>query len=96
MAFGIILAFPSGLGEAEYDAVNATIGWNPRTDEGDHPAGLQSHTAGTSPEGWIVVEVWDSKDAQAAFLESRLGPALAGLPELSVTWFDVVASQHSY
>jgi len=94
MAAGLILQFPSGLGEPEYDAVNAKLGWNPRTDEGDRPAGLQIHSAGVSEEGWVVTEVWESKEAQAAFLSSRLGPALAGLPEPRVTWYDIVASQH--
>lgn len=96
MPAGIILQFPSGVSEADYDAVSAKLGWNPRTGEGDWPAGLKFHVAGASDDGWVVTEIWDSREAQGAFLESRLGPSLAGLPEPRVTWFDVVASQHTH
>jgi len=96
MAAGLILQFPAGVGEVEYDAVSAQIGWNPRTGEGDWPAGLQSHTAGASDDGWVVTEVWQSKEAQAAFLEARLGPALAALPAPSVLWYEIVASPHRH
>jgi hypothetical protein len=96
MAAGLILQFPAGVGEKEYDAVTAQIRFDPRTGQGEWPAGLQSHSAGASDQGWVVTEVWESKEAQAAFMESRLGPALAGLPEPSVLWFDVVASQHRH
>lgn len=96
MADGLILQFPAGVGELEYDAVNAKLNFNPRTGEGDWPDGLRSHSAGPSGSGWVVSEVWDSKDAQGAFMGSRLGPALADLPHPSVTWFDVVASQHRH
>jgi hypothetical protein len=40
----------------------------------------------------MVLEVWDSQEAQAAFMESRLGPALgkAGMPEPSrAEWLSV-------
>jgi hypothetical protein len=40
--------------------------------------------------------VWDSQDAQGAFMTDRLGPALAGMPIPAVTWFTVVASQHRH
>ena len=42
MAAGIILRYPFGIGEAEYDAVNAELGWIPKTGEGDRPDGQQS------------------------------------------------------
>src|SRR5579862_9918815 len=99
MAAGLILEFPKIVGEKEYDAVNSQLGLNMRTGQGNWPAGLQSHAAGTSNEGFIVTEVWESKEAQAAFMESRLGPAFqaAGLPQPSrVVWYDVIASQHRH
>ncbi|HXP19277.1 MAG TPA: hypothetical protein VN840_06480 [Streptosporangiaceae bacterium] len=95
MAAGLILQFP-GVGEQDYDAVNAQLRFNPRTGEGDWPAGLQSHSAGATGDGWVVTEIWESKDAQAEFMHSSLGPALAGMPNPTVTWFDVVASQHRH
>ena len=94
MAAGLILEFPASVGEKEYDAVNAKFGFDPRTGGGDWPAGLQSHSAGKSDRGWIVTEVWESKEAQVAFMKSRLGPALAGLPEPRLLWYEVVAGQH--
>ena len=96
MAAGLILQFPASVGEKEYDAVNAKIGFDPRTGGGDWPAGLQSHLAGKSDQGLVVTEVWESKEAQAAFMESRLGPALGELSEPRLLWFDVVASQHRH
>lgn len=96
MAAGLILQFPAGVGEQEYDAVSAKIQLNLHTGEGDWPAGLLSHSAGPSESGWIVTEIWDSQESQAAFMASRLGPALASLPKPSILWFDVIASQHRH
>jgi len=96
MAAGLILRFPSSVGESEYDAVSRRIGWDPRTAEGDWPTGLLSHTAGASDDGWVVMELWESKDAQAAFMGARLGAAIADQPEPAVLWFDVVATQHRH
>jgi hypothetical protein len=96
MAAGLILQFPASVGEQEYDAVNSRLQFDPKTGAGDWPAGLQSHSAGASGEGWVVTEIWESKEAQAAFMESRLGPALSSLPQPQVLWFDVVASQHRH
>jgi hypothetical protein len=95
MAEGLILRF-DGVGEQDYDAVNAKVNFNQRTGAGDWPAGLQSHSAGAADGGWVVSEVWDSKEAQGAFMADRLGPALAGMPVPDVTWFTVVASQHRH
>jgi hypothetical protein len=92
MTVGLILQFAGGLTEAEYDAVNNMLGFDPRTGSGDVPAGLQFHSAGPSENGWVVTEIWDSKESQGAFMASRLGPALADLPVPQVTWYDAVAS----
>lgn len=96
MAAGLVLQFPSGVGQKEYEAVNSKLGIDMKTGQGDWPAGLLSHTAGPSDEGFIVVEVWQSQEAQASFMDSRLGPAFAavGLPQPSrIVWFDVVGNQ---
>jgi hypothetical protein len=95
VAAGLVLQF-SGVGEPDYDAVNSKLQFNPRTGEGDWPAGLQSHCAGASGNDWVVTEIWESKEAQAAFMRDHLGPALSGMPAPSVVWFDVVASQHRH
>ena len=93
MSEGLILQFP-GVGEREYDAVNAQLSFDPKTGRGDWPIGLMSHSAGASNGSWVVTEIWDSKASQAAFMHDQLGPALANMPEPTVTWFDVVTSQH--
>ena len=96
MAAGLVLRFPSDVGEPAYDQVNALLGFDPRTGEGDWPAGLQSHSAGPSDQGWVVSEIWESREAQGAFMEAKLGPALAEMPMPEVLWFDVVANLHRH
>ena len=84
MSEAIILEF-DGVGSDKYQEVNVALGIDPDTGEGDWPDGLLAHTGASSAGGLVVLELWDSKDAQAAFMASRLGPALggAGLPEPS-------------
>ncbi|MBK5333354.1 MAG: hypothetical protein JJD93_15360 [Ilumatobacteraceae bacterium] len=80
MSYAIVLVF-EGVSEADYWKVNETLGIN-RDGSGDWPDGIKSHAAGPTPNGWVVVEKWESKAAQEAFMASRLGAAIAaaGLP----------------
>ena len=95
MAAALILEF-DGPTETEYRAVNKELGVDPETGEGDWPEGLISHSGGINDEGkLVVVEVWDTPDHQARFMETRLGEALAkggvtGAPS-RVTWIEVIA-----
>ena len=76
MAEALILEF-EGIGRERYEAVNAALGIDAATGEGDWPAGLKFHAGGeTDDGGLVVIEVWESREAQAAFMESRLGRAL--------------------
>jgi hypothetical protein len=76
MPEALILEF-TGLGEAEYQAVNKQLGIDMHTGQGDWPAGLLSHAAGKADDGtFIVSEVWSSRADQDAFMTSRLGAAL--------------------
>jgi hypothetical protein len=77
----IILEFP-GVTAEQYQAVNKLLGVDPATGEGDWPEPMESHTAALGDAGLVVVEVWESQEAQAGFM-ARLGPALAevGLPQ---------------
>jgi hypothetical protein len=98
MAAGVILEF-EGVSTKEYDAVNAALGIDSQTGEGDWPDGLITHSAGLNEDGHLVVmEVWDTPEHQARFMESRLGEALAkgGVTEAptSVTWIELHAHQH--
>ena len=75
MSYALTLVF-EGIGEQDYLAVNALLGL---ADDGSGwPAGILSHVGGPTPTGWVVSEIWDSKESQQAFLAARLGPALAG------------------
>ena len=77
MPEALILEF-TGVGEAEYTAVNKHLGIDMQTGRGDWPAGLLSHAAGQADDGsFIVWEAWSSRAAQDAFMTSRLGAALA-------------------
>ena len=94
MAEALILEF-AGLNDADYAAVNGNLGIDMETGQGDWPPGLLSHAAGRSDDGnFVVTEVWSSRAAQAAFLESRLGPALgaAGVTAVpTMRWVPLVA-----
>jgi hypothetical protein len=83
MPYGIVLVF-EGVGADQYWAVNEKLGIN-RDGSGDWPAGILSHTGGSTATGWVVAEVWNSKADQEAFMGSRLGAALGavGLPQPS-------------
>jgi hypothetical protein len=77
MPEALILEF-TGVGEAEYAAVNKQLGIDMRTGEGDWPPGLLSHAGGTADDGtFIVTEVWSSRADQGSFMQTRLGAALA-------------------
>jgi hypothetical protein len=81
MSYAIVVVF-EGVTEADYWAVNADLGIN-RDGAGAWPDGIRSHAAGpTAGGGWVVIEKWESKQAQEAFMAGRLGPAIAkaGLP----------------
>jgi hypothetical protein len=95
VAAAIILEFDERVGRDQYDAVNAELGLDPDQGTGDWPKGLTTHVAGpTDSGGWIVAEVWDSKDDHAAWMGGRLGAALGavGVPAPTrVTWIDLVA-----
>jgi hypothetical protein len=96
MADGLILEF-DGVGRAEYDAVNAALGFDPVAAAGHAPAGLLYHAGGAKAGGgWVVFEVWASKADQARFMEERLGRALqeGGItaPPSRVEWLELAAT----
>ncbi len=97
MAELLILEF-DGLDESQYAAVNAQLGLDQNTGAGDWPAGLITHVAGLAESGSaFVIEVWESQQAQADFMESRLGAALAAggvTAAPKVTWARLLAHQN--
>jgi len=95
MAEGLILEF-DGVGRAEYEAVNERLGIDAATGAGEWPSGLLYHAGGAKPGGWVVFEVWESTEAQARFMEERLGRALqeGGVGEPArVEWLELAASR---
>ena len=98
MVAELILEF-EGVTTEEYDAVNTELGLDMQTGRGRWPTGLISHAAGLNERGHLVVtEVWDTPAHQAAFMEERLGEALAkgGItdPPSSLTWVELVSHHH--
>jgi hypothetical protein len=93
MAVAFIIQF-SGIGSDMYDKVQTELGLASPGVTGvadDWPDGIISHTAGTTPDGWCVVDVWESQAKFDEFMQTRLGPALgkAGMPEPQVTTVEV-------
>lgn len=95
MAEMLVLEF-EGIGRETYEAVNGRLGIDSVTGKGDWPAGLLYHAGGEGDDGIVVVEVWESQEAQAAFMESRLGRALqeSGVtgPPARIRWSTVLAA----
>jgi hypothetical protein len=68
MAIGVLFEFP-GVKQAQYDAVLKKL-TNGRTMKSlsDWPVpGVLSHVAGPTPNGWRVVDVWESEAALKKF-----------------------------
>jgi hypothetical protein len=97
MADGLILEF-DGFGIEKYEQVNRLLGIDMKTGEGDWPAGMLTHTGGAKDGGWVVFEVWASQADQEAFMQDRLGPALAqaGIegPPARLEWIEVAAHRN--
>jgi hypothetical protein len=93
MAEALILEF-EGVGRDEYDAVSDLLGIDMGSGAGDWPPGLLTHTAGATENGWAILEVWESREAEA-FMNERLGQALqeggVGGPPSRAEWLDVAA-----
>ncbi|HXX93848.1 MAG TPA: hypothetical protein VEN81_09450, partial [Planctomycetota bacterium] len=64
MAVTIIVELP-GMDEKAYDSVMKEMGMDKKP--GKWPKGIRSHVAGKTPEGWFVVDVWDSEEDFAKF-----------------------------
>ena len=75
MAYGLVLVF-EGVTEADYWTVNDKLGIKADSNDG-YPEGMIAHAGGPTETGWVVIEMWDSKTAHEAFMNTRLGAALA-------------------
>lgn len=91
MAMGQALQFP-GTSIDKYDAVRHELGWDSKQGQ---PEGLIAHAAGSTDDGFCVIEWWSSERAWDTFFAERLMPAfekVGGLPQPEVTRFAVHAS----
>ncbi len=99
MAIGLVMTF-DGVTQQDYENVMAAGGLdlpspgNPNAG-GSWPKGAISHSAGPTPTGWCVVDVWESQADADAFIGSTLGPITAGLgiPQPNVVPFEVYNSR---
>lgn len=95
MSDALFLEF-AGVTADQYRAVNRILGLNPANLDGPWPIGLHSQTAAVGPSGNLIVfEVWESAEAEADWMDSRMGSALvrAGMPEPKrAEWLSIVGS----
>jgi hypothetical protein len=92
----LILEF-DGVTEADYQTVSTALGIDLDTGKGDWPPGLITHITGIDGNRGFVIESWTSREAQAEFMQNRLGPAMSegGLTVTpKVTWATVVGEYH--
>jgi hypothetical protein len=81
MAVCLVIDIPGGTQE-QYDAVMEQL----RESGGALGEGQTSHVAGPTDGGFMVIDVWNSRDDFDRFMAGRLGEAIqaAGVPEPQV------------
>ena len=75
MAVGMLLA-GEGITREAYVALNENMFGNYPIRPDQTPEGLILHTAGATPEGWYIYDVWESKEQFVHFFEGRVLPAM--------------------
>jgi len=99
MAEVVVIEFAAPNAVEIYNKANEELGWDGVPDSSVWPAGMLSHVSGEQGDKLIVVEVWESQAAQAEFMSSQLGPALAatGAPQPArIEWVDSVMDVHTH
>jgi hypothetical protein len=61
----------SGVTQAQYEQVLHEVAPGNRP-----PPGMLYHAAGPIPNGWRVIEIWESQEAADRFFRDKLGAAL--------------------
>ena len=75
MAVGMLLAGPAVTRDSYVQVTEKMFGNYPmRSDQA--PEGLILHTAGETPEGFYIYDVWESKEHFQRFNETHVGPAM--------------------
>ncbi len=75
MAVGVMISMPDAT-EREYEEINRKIFGKHPADPEDAPEGLVLHTAGPTPDGWYVYDVWSSQEDFTRFGRERIEPAV--------------------
>jgi hypothetical protein len=78
-----------------YPKVNEVLGLDPASGSGDWPRGLISHVGGGGDGTVVVVEAWESRADQEAWMSTKLGPALGqvGVPQPKrMDWYDMLGN----
>ncbi len=73
MAILVRMEAPGGTLE-QYEQVNEIMGIE---GDADAPDGLIFHVAGKSPDGVVMIDVWESEEKLNSFFEEKVGAALA-------------------
>ena len=73
MTYGFVMDVPAPI--EIYDAVHAEIA---RRDTGEN-YGMLLHVGRATPDGFQVIEIWESKEQRERFDAEVMGPALAQL-----------------
>ena len=71
MAIAVIARIPS---KEAYETINAKLSGSNRPSES--PEGNIIHTAGEGPNGFCVVDVWESREAFETFMNDQIMPAM--------------------
>jgi hypothetical protein len=71
MSVAMVTQMPAEFTTETYDAVNEKAGL-----EENPPQGMVFHALGTSKDGSVILDVWESEDDFEAFRTGRLNPAL--------------------
>jgi hypothetical protein len=95
----LVLEFSTPQAVELYQKVSGILKVDPSTGSGEWPPPLLHHVAGASGDKLVVVEVWESKEAQEQFMQKDLGPALqeANVPRPTrVEWFAHAGEMHRH
>lgn len=95
----LVLEFSAPDAAGMYRKVSHMLDVDPATGTGDWPAPLSSHVAGEAGDKLVVVEVWESREVQASFMQARLGPALHEAnvpPPTRAEWFSLAGEMHRH
>jgi quinol monooxygenase YgiN len=71
MAIAVIAPIPS---KEAYETINEKLSGSKRPTE--NPEGNIIHTAGEGPNGFYVVDVWESREAFENFMNDQIMPAM--------------------